>query len=192
MERFNTLYDHNELRKETCLCRRCSLRSGCQQVVPGIGPHNAKIMFVADYPTSEDELYGEPIVGRPGILLEQLLSEADIEKQNTYITYAVKCKTPKNRIPKVNEIKTCKFWLWQEMQVIQPKVIITLGKIPTELLLKKKHIKMADLAGNFYVLDYFPAELLVCYHPSYLLRRDGQLNNMVVSWFKKIKEKSEQ
>jgi uracil-DNA glycosylase family 4 len=85
--------------KETGLCRRCSLRSGCQQVVPGIGPHNAKIMFVADYPTSEDELYGEPIVGRPGILLEQLLSEADIEKQNTYITYAVKCRTPKNRIP---------------------------------------------------------------------------------------------
>jgi uracil-DNA glycosylase family 4 len=78
------------------------------------------------------------------------------------------------------------------MQVIQPKVIITLGKIPTELLLKKKKIKMADLAGNFYTLDYFPAELLVCYHPSYLLRRGGQLNNMVVSWFKKIKEKSEQ
>jgi uracil-DNA glycosylase family 4 len=68
---------------------------------------------------------------------------------------------------KVNEIKTCKSWLWQEMQVIQPKVIITLGKIPTELLLKKKKIKMADLAGNFYVLDYFPAELL-CVLPSEL------------------------
>jgi uracil-DNA glycosylase family 4 len=188
MEKFKS---PDELQKANCLCTKCSLRGGCERVVPGSGSANAKIMFVADYPTSEDELYGEPIVGRPGILLEQLLSEADIEKRNTYITYAVKCRTPKNRIPKVGEIKTCKSWLWQEMQVIQPKVIITLGKIPTELLLKKKKIKMADLAGNFYVLDYFPAELFVCYHPSYLLRRDGQLNATVVEWFKQIKKKVE-
>jgi uracil-DNA glycosylase family 4 len=177
-------------------CTRCVLREGCQQVVPGIGPINARLMIVGEGPGEDEDIEGEPFVGRSGQLLRKLLNDANIEPASCYITNSVRCRPPNNRKPSSEEINACKIWLWREIQMIKPIVILTLGGTSSALLLKQNNCKMKNVIGKRHQVDYINSVIMPWYHPSYLLRvnkpmagREGKkLIEQTVDWFKLIKE----
>ena len=111
-------------------------------------------MLVGEAPGADEDLLGEPFVGRCGDLLTKMLTDLGIDRENVYITNTVKCRPvegKKNRPPKKEEIQSCKNWLWKEIQEVAPKVIVTFGKVPTSLLLKisKHKLKLGDVVGRF-------------------------------------------
>jgi uracil-DNA glycosylase family 4 len=144
-------------------------------------------MIVGEAPGEDEDSIGEPFVGRSGKLLNKLLTEANISREVIYITNSVRCRPPHNRLPSPEEISACKIWLWREIQLIQPKVIMPLGHVPSTLLLKKS-LTMGKMKGNVYELDYCKAKLMPWYHPSYLLRQGSKLDEDTVKWFRKVKE----
>jgi uracil-DNA glycosylase family 4 len=179
-------------------CTRCPLRQGCNQVVTGVGPLNASLLIVGEGPGEDEDLEGEPFVGRSGALLNKLLAGAGIERTSIYISNAVKCRPPGNRKPSQLELNTCKIWLWQEIKLLTNlKVIATLGSTPTALLLKLKSVTMNQVIGKTYSLPYSTAQLMPWYHPSYLLRRNkpaegvagAKLIEQTAQWLKTVREK---
>jgi uracil-DNA glycosylase len=178
-------------------CTRCPLRKGCNQVVVGIGPLCAPLLIVGEAPGGDEDIEGEPFVGRSGQLLTKLLSDGGIDRETIYVSNAVKCRPPANRVPSPIEINTCKIWLWREIQTLSNlKVILTLGATPTGLLLKLKTVSMGKLINKGYTVDYTSAKVYPWYHPSYILRRNKgtsgtegtKLIDSTVDFFKKIKE----
>jgi uracil-DNA glycosylase len=155
-------------------CTRCRLRKGCNQVVTGIGNIQSPLLIVGECPGADEDLEGEPFVGRSGVLLNKLLSEAKINRSDIYISNAVKCRPPNNRKPLQDELDVCKIWLWKEIQMLSNlKIILTLGATPTSLLLKLKNITMSDLVGRMFTVKYTSARIIPWYHPSYLLRKNN-------------------
>lgn len=172
-------------------CQRCSLRKTCNQVVPGIGPKKASLMIIGEAPGYDEDLVGEPFIGQCGQLLTKLLTAAGISREDAYITNTVKCRPPGNSKPSPAYIAACKPWLWGEIQEVSPKVILPLGKVPTQLLLKlKASFKMGDVIGKEHAVTYTEAVIMPWYHPSYLLRQGKTADKDTIDFFKKIKEKS--
>ena len=156
-------------------CGRCGLCETRTNVVAGKGSSKAKLMLVGEAPGADEDLLGEPFVGRCGDLLTKMLSDSGIDREDVYITNTVKCRPidgKKNRPPKKEEIQSCKAWLWKEMQELSPKVIVTFGKVPTSLLLKipKHKLKLGDVVGKMQSVDYTKSVIVPCYHPSYLMQ----------------------
>jgi uracil-DNA glycosylase len=178
-------------------CTRCHLRETCAQVVTGVGDFSSPLLIVGEAPGADEDLEGEPFVGRSGQLLTKLLADAGIERSATYVSNAVKCRPPGNRTPSPEEIAVCKIWLWREIQQLSNlKVILPLGAIPTGLLLKLKSTTMSHLVGRTFKMDFTKAKIMPWYHPSYLLRRNKptkdnegvKLIDRTIAWFKTIKE----
>jgi uracil-DNA glycosylase len=184
------------VREQNKMCTRCSLRAGCNQVTTGIGPINATLLVCGEASGADEDIEGEPFVGRSGQLLTKLLKDAGISRTDIYISNAVKCRPPNNRVPTQEELDTCKIWLWKEIQLLQNlKVILTLGATPTALLLKLNNIVMSTLIGRSFTVSYTKAKLIPWYHPSFLLRRNKPVNGnedklieRTVACFIKIKE----
>lgn len=171
-------------------CNKCSLREGCSQVVWGIGKRDSKIMIVGDNPTSEEDLIGEPFVSREGALLYKFLEKTQINKEDVYFTYAVKC-CPSSAQPTKENINTCRNWLWQEIQAVKPKVILSLGKISTGLLLNlKKSFKLELVVGRFWDVNYTNALISPWYSMSFILNRGKSFEDATLSFFEKIREKT--
>jgi uracil-DNA glycosylase family 4 len=172
-------------------CTRCGLRQGCNQVVTGVGNANASLLIVGESPGQDEDIEGEPFVGRSGTLLTKLMKDAGIERSSVYITNTVKCRPPNNRAPSPVEITICKRWLWKEIQQLPLlKVIATLGRVPTALLLQLKIPILGAMVGHEYTMDYTNAKIMPWYHPSYLLRRNrATLLEQTVTWLKSVKEK---
>lgn len=177
-------------------CTRCPLRSGCNQVVTGIGNPNTSLFIVGEAPGADEDLLGEPFVGRSGDLLTKLLRDVKINREDIYISNVVKCRPPGNRKPKQEEIQQCKIWLWKEIQsLLNLKIIITLGATSTELLLSLSNVIMKTVVGKAYQVKYTQAKIMPWYHPSFLLRRnkevkgeDGKLIDRTRQWLQHIKE----
>ena len=179
----------DELRTKNLLCQQCKLRRGCNQVVPSIGPATSKLLIIGECPGQDEDIVGEPFVGRSGQLLDKLLKNAGINRDDIYITNVVKCHPPKNRTPSPTEIKACKGWLWEELRLVNPKVILTLGRTPSFLLLKvKPSAKMKDIVGKPYTVTYIDAIVYAWYHPSFLLRHSGKYDKTTIDFFKQIKD----
>jgi|TARA_R110002110_G_scaffold15839_5_gene70005 uracil-DNA glycosylase len=156
-------------------CKMCGLCETRTSVVQGKGNLKSKLMLLGEAPGADEDLLGEPFVGRCGDLLTKMLSDLDIHRDSLYITNTVKCRPvegKKNRPPKKEEIQSCKGWLWDEIQSITPKVIITFGKVATSLLLKisKHKLKLGDVVGKIQNVDYMDTIIVPCYHPSYLMQ----------------------
>lgn len=156
-------------------CHKCELCATRNNVVLGKGPKNAKIMIVGEAPGEDEDILGEPFVGRCGDLLTKLLTKAGLKREEIYITNTVKCrptvgnKFKKNRPPTEEEINTCKYWLWQEIKEVKPRIIFTLGAVPTKLILKlKKSAKLGDYVGIEHVLDF--GTIVPIWHPAFILR----------------------
>src|SRR5215472_10278981 len=164
-------------------CTRCRLHKGRKNIVFGVGNANADIMFVGEGPGADEDEQGEPFVGRAGQLLNNMISAMGLERQDVYIANVVKCRPPGNRTPEKDECDTCLPFLMQQIDVIQPKVIVALGAVAAKYLLAI-NASMAELRGRFY--DFMPAgarssdplwqgaKLAVTYHPAFLLRDPRQ------------------
>jgi len=170
-------------------CNDCPLRAKCNQVVTGIGSKESKLFIVADKPETDEDIIGEPLVGLSGKYFDKILNGAGISRENIYITYVVKCKTP-HALSLANEsVQICKKWLWQELQMIKPKVIVTLGAFPTSLLMKKKRIVLNQVVGLIYQLNYLDSILMPWYDPDYLLQRGKSWEIDSINFFKEVKGK---
>ncbi|CAN5545975.1 uracil-DNA glycosylase [soil metagenome] len=152
-------------------CPRCRLAGTRTQVVFGMGHPHADLMFIGEGPGAEEDRQGLPFVGRSGRLLDRLLlEEVGITREQCYIANCVKCRPPANRDPQPDEIAACWPWLEQQLQLVAPKVIVTLGNFATRLLLDTKE-GITKLRGRQY--PWRGAILVPTLHPAAVLRGGG-------------------
>ena len=157
-----------ELEREAASCTRCPLAGGRTNVVFGVGDPNADLMFVGEGPGREEDLKGEPFVGRSGQLLDRLMQEEiGISRDRVYIGNVVKCRPPGNRDPLPDEIAACRPYLEQQVDLIRPKVVVTLGNFATRLLLDRKE-GVTRLRSHVY--PFRGGVLIPTFHPSAALR----------------------
>jgi uracil-DNA glycosylase family 4 len=149
-------------------CTASGLRGGCAQTVFGVGDEKAEWLFVGEAPGADEDLKGEPFVGQAGKLLDNMLMSIKLKRgRNVYIANIVKCRPPNNRTPKPDEIATCIPYLWRQIALIRPKLIVALGKIAATSLLERD-ATLGSLRGKVHDCHGIP--LIVTYHPAYLLR----------------------
>jgi DNA polymerase len=162
-----------ELLRSTALaCTRCPLAKGRTQVVFGVGDPQAGLLFVGEGPGHEEDLAGEPFVGRSGKLLDRLmLEEIGLTRAQCYIANVVKCRPPKNRNPAPEEIEACRPYLEEQITLINPSVVVTLGNFATRLLLETTD-GIGQLRGSAF--PYRSGHLVPTYHPAYVLRAGGE------------------
>jgi uracil-DNA glycosylase family 4 len=149
-------------------CRRCKLCSlGRSQIVFGVGNPKARLMFVGEAPGEEEDRRGEPFVGKAGQLLTKIIEAIGLTREQVYIANVIKCRPPGNRNPEPDEVEQCEPYLFRQIDVIQPKVIVPLGKFATQSLLKTVD-PITRLRGRQF--DYRGVALIPTFHPAYLLR----------------------
>ena len=149
-------------------CRACELCATRKQAVPGVGDVNADWLFVGEGPGAEEDERGEPFVGQAGKLLDAMLAAIDRRRgEGVYIANAVKCRPPNNRTPEATETAACWPFLKRQIELIQPRLIIALGRPAAQTLLNTE-VKIAAARGRSY--DYLGTPVVVTYHPAYLLR----------------------
>ena len=160
------MMDWNDL-KQTCLnCTRCGLCETRHNVVFGVGPENADIMFVGEGPGEQEDLKGEPFVGAAGHLLDDMLSIIDLSRENCYIANIVKCRPPRNRDPMETEQDACIDYLRNQVALIQPKIIFCLGRIAAKRLINpdfritREHGTWVQKGGVWMSAIYHPSALL--------------------------------
>jgi len=174
-----------ELAKSLHNCQRCKLaKLGRTQVVFGVGNPHATIMFVGEAPGFYEDQKGEPFVGAAGKLLNDLLQSAGLSREEIYIANVIKCRPPNNRDPETDEVDTCKPFLMQQIQMIRPKLVCTLGNWATQTLLERKVGITKVKAQAFYMKDFVLFPLL---HPAAALHQGGLLEPLKED-FKKLKE----
>jgi uracil-DNA glycosylase family 4 len=162
-----------ELREEALTCTRCALAEGRTQVVFGVGNPRAPLLFVGEGPGREEDLQGEPFVGRSGKLLDTLMrQEMGIDRSQCYIANVVKCRPPGNRDPLPDEIEACRPYLDQQIDLIAPQVVVTLGNFATRLLLDTTD-GIRRLRGNTF--QFGSAHLVPTYHPAAALRGGAEV-----------------
>ena len=149
-------------------CSRCKLHTlGRRQVVFGVGNPNADLMFVGEAPGADEDIQGEPFVGRAGQLLTKIIEAIGMTRQDVYIANVIKCRPPQNRNPEPDEVEQCEPFLFRQIETIKPKVIVALGKFAAQSLLKTTD-PITRIRGREY--KYREAILMPTYHPAYLLR----------------------
>ncbi len=156
---------------EASTCTRCPLAAGRTQVVFGMGDPDADLMFVGEGPGAEEDRQGLPFVGRSGQLLDRLLlEEVGITRDSCYIANVVKCRPPENRDPRPEEIQACRPYLEEQVDLIRPKVVVTLGNFAAKLLLDTT-VGITKLRGHSYPFRH--GVLIPTLHPAYVLRGGG-------------------
>lgn len=152
-------------------CTKCGLAESRTNVVFGAGDPDADVMFVGEGPGQQEDEQGLPFVGRSGQLLEQLLGEIGLARRDVYIGNVVKCRPPKNRDPRPDEIDACKGYLRTQLQLIQPKVVVTLGNFSSKLLLRTD-TGITRLRGTAY--EWWGRFLVPTFHPAAALRGNAR------------------
>jgi uracil-DNA glycosylase family 4 len=161
------------LRAEALACTQCPLAAGRTQVVFGVGDPAADLLFVGEGPGRDEDLAGEPFVGRSGKLLDRLIAEElGIDRTGCYIANVVKCRPPQNRDPRPDEIEACRPYLEGQIELIDPKVVVTLGNFATRLLLGTDE-GIRRLRGRAY--RWRSGHLVPTYHPAAALRSGGEV-----------------
>lgn len=149
-------------------CKACSLCQARKQAVLGVGDTQADWLFVGEGPGAEEDERGEPFVGQAGKLLDAMLAAIDLRRgENVYIANAVKCRPPNNRTPEPEETAACWPYLERQIELLQPKLIVALGRPAAQSLLQRE-VKIGAARGQLF--DYKGIPLIVTYHPAYLLR----------------------
>jgi len=157
-----------DLQEKVQSCSNCTLRSGCQQVVFGEGNPGARIMLIGEGPGQEEDKQGRPFVGRAGQLLDKMLEASGFERfTHTYIANIVKCRPPQNRAPLPNERAACLPYLYQQIELIDPLIIILLGATALQGLIDPA-AKITKLRGEW--ISWQGRWVMPIYHPAALLR----------------------
>lgn len=152
-------------------CSRCKLHTlGRTQIVFGVGNPQARLMFVGEAPGADEDQQGIPFVGRAGQLLTKIIEAIELKRDDVYIANVIKCRPPGNRNPEPDEVATCEPFLFRQIDVIKPQVIVTLGKFATQSLLRTED-PISRLRGRIF--EYRGAKLIPTFHPAYLLRNPG-------------------
>jgi uracil-DNA glycosylase family 4 len=149
-------------------CTRCKLHTlGRRQVVFGVGHPQARLMFVGEAPGEDEDKQGEPFVGRAGQLLTKIIEAIGLTREQVYIANVIKCRPPANRNPEPDEVETCEPYLFRQIAIIQPRIVVALGKFATQSLLQTTE-PITRLRGR--VFEFRGASLIPTFHPAYLLR----------------------
>lgn len=167
---FENAKDLEDLYKRICDCKKCLLGSKRTKFVFGKGNPNAEIMLIGEAPGAEEDLKGEPFVGKAGELLTKILAAINLKREEVYIANIVKCRPPNNRNPLPDEISNCIPYLHKQIELIKPKFILCLGLIAANSLLNKKQT-LSNYRGKAF--DYKGAKVMVTFHPAALLRNPG-------------------
>ncbi len=160
--------DLEELRAAIGDCRRCKLWSGRTHLVFGVGNPNARLMFIGEGPGRDEDLQGEPFVGRAGQLLTDIIIKGmALKREDVYIANVVKCRPPENRNPEPDEVASCEPFLRKQIDLVRPEIIVALGKFAVQTLLQSK-VPITRLRGQWHI--YHGIKLMPTFHPAYLLR----------------------
>lgn len=164
----------------------CSLRDSATQAVPGDGSADAKILFVGEAPGKNEDIQGVPFVGAAGKFLNEMLATIGLRREDIYITNVVKYRPPENRDPSPEEINACMPWLHEQIRIIQPKVIVTLGRHAMEHFIPGK--KISEVHGQAFQRtfpDIGPQVFFALYHPAAALY-NGSMRQTLITDFKNI------
>ncbi|HLE38626.1 MAG TPA: uracil-DNA glycosylase [Acidimicrobiia bacterium] len=156
-----------ELGARAAVCTACSLAATRNHVVFADGNPEADLMFVGEAPGSNEDLQGLPFVGAAGKLLDRLLGEIGIKREDVYIANVIKCRPPGNRDPRPEEIDACQDFLRMQLSLVDPRVVVTLGNVATKLLLKRD-VGITRLRGQAY--PWWNRQLVPTFHPAAALR----------------------
>jgi uracil-DNA glycosylase len=149
-------------------CRRCKLWPGRTHVVFGVGNPDARLMFIGEGPGRDEDLQGEPFVGRAGQLLTDIITKGmGLRREDVYIANVIKCRPPENRNPEPDEVASCEPFLKKQIDLVRPEIIVALGKFAVQTLLQSK-VAISRLRGNWHT--YHGIKLMPTFHPAYLLR----------------------
>jgi len=155
------------IREDIGDCTRCRLHQGRTKIVYGVGNPKAELVFVGEGPGHDEDVQGEPFVGRAGKLLTQMIEAMSLRRGDVYICNVVKCRPPENRLPEKDEIATCSPFLLRQLAAIQPKVICCLGACAAQTMLGTNQ-GISRFRGEWF--DFRGSKLIATYHPAYLLR----------------------
>jgi len=156
-----------DLEKIALACEKCRLAKTRTQVVYGVGSPNADLMFIGEAPGRDEDIQGKPFVGRAGQLLTDIVKAMKLTRDDVYIANVIKCRPPENRNPEPDELEACRPWIRRQIEIIQPKVIVTLGRFALQSLTEKSYA-ISSVRGQW--LDYDGIKVMPTYHPAYLLR----------------------
>ncbi len=163
--------DWDELRRTVSDCTRCGLANSRTQTVFGVGNQNATWMIIGEAPGAEEDRRGEPFVGRAGQMLTEMLRAIGQSREAVFIANILKCRPPNNRDPEASEAAACRDYLQRQIALVQPSIILAVGKIAAQNLLQSDE-PVGRLRGREHALDGVP--VVVTYHPAYLLRSPSQ------------------
>lgn len=158
--------DWERLKNDCLCCTGCPLSATRHNVVFGVGPEDAEILFIGEGPGENEDLQGEPFVGRAGKLLDDMLEIIGLSRRNCYITNIIKCRPPNNRDPQNTEQDACSYWLESQISLLKPKLIICLGRIAAlkyidpEFRITKQHGLWFEINGTMRMAMYHPSALL--------------------------------
>jgi DNA polymerase len=166
-------------------CQKCPLASTRTNAVPGEGNAQATLMFIGEAPGRDEDIQGRPFVGRAGQLLTKIIQAMNMSREDVYITNIVKCRPPNNREPNRQETEECKGYLFEQIANIKPRVIVTLGNVPTHFFIPSKS-GVTTLRGTFHPFE--DTMVMPTFHPSYLIRNESNrlLKKMVWEDMKKV------
>ncbi len=164
--------------KEVSRCTKCTLHTTRTQTVFGEGDVNAKIFFIGEGPGENEDMTGRPFVGRAGQLLDRMILAMGISREQVFIANIVKCRPPDNRVPAPDEVATCTPYLVRQLEIIRPKVIVTLGLPAVKYMLENPKLSMGKIRGQWN--DWRGIKLMPTYHPSYVLRAYTEANRQAV------------
>ena len=156
------------IRDELGDCTRCRLHDGRTHLVFGVGRPDADLMFVGEAPGRDEDLQGEPFVGRAGQLLTRIIEAIDLRREDVYIANVIKCRPPQNRNPERDEVETCRPFLFAQIDTVRPRVIVALGSFAVKTLLDDDRIPISRARGRVYACR--GAKLVPTFHPAFLLR----------------------
>ena len=159
----------SDLRQRVAKCQQCELHRGRTQTVFGVGDHNADWLIIGEAPGADEDRLGEPFVGRAGKLLNNMLFALGLQREQVFIANILKCRPPENRDPKPEEVAACAGYLQEQIDLIQPKIILAVGRIAAQNLMQTE-TPIGKMRGQRYQYADTGIPVVVTYHPAYLLR----------------------
>ncbi len=159
--------DLDAIAAEAMTCTLCKLSEWRTNVVFGVGAPRARLMFIGEGPGRDEDLQGEPFVGRAGQLLNRIIAAMGLERHEVYIANTVKCRPPRNRNPEPDELEACGPFLRRQVETIRPEIIVVLGRVAAQSLLQTKE-PLGRLRGRVH--EWLGIPVVCTYHPAYLLR----------------------
>ena len=171
----------DEISKQVSICKNCGLNSTRKCAVPGEGPSNSRIMFIGEGPGFHEDQQGRPFVGAAGKFLEELLANAGLKRNDVFITNVVKCRPPGNRDPQEDELIACAHYLDRQIEIINPEVIVTLGRFSMAKFFG--NVKISQIHGQAKIID--ERLIVAMFHPAAALHQPG-LKSTLIDDFSKL------